>query len=124
MPELRLDATNAAVDARTMLGVGDGTALAGRLSGSVVYVSPAAAEAVKGVRRRNGRAAYAGGSGTRTLRFEYVVDAADAAAPLDAVALRDASPSVQETPRKPGVFGLWRPLSRSHSSRFGSFLDR
>ena len=30
----------------------------------------------------------------------------------------------QETPRKPGVFGLWRPLSRSHSSRFGSFLDR
>ena len=32
--------------------------------------------------------------------------------------------SVQETPRKPGVFGLWRPLSRSDSSRFGSFLDR
>ena len=35
-----------------------------------------------------------------------------------------ASGSVQETPRKPGVFGLWRPLSRSDSSRFGSFLDR
>ena len=35
-----------------------------------------------------------------------------------------ASPSVEETPRKPGVFGLWRPLSRSDSSRFGSFLDR
>ena len=32
--------------------------------------------------------------------------------------------SVQETPRKPGVFRLWRPLSRSDSSRFGSFLDR
>ena len=32
--------------------------------------------------------------------------------------------SVQETPRKPGVFGLWRPLSRSHSSQFGSFLNR
>ena len=36
----------------------------------------------------------------------------------------DVFPSVQETPRKPGVFGLWRPLSRSDSSRFGSFLDR
>ena len=35
-----------------------------------------------------------------------------------------AAGSVQETPRNPGVFGLWRPLSRSHSSRFGSFLDR
>ena len=34
------------------------------------------------------------------------------------------SVSVQETPRKPGVFGLWRPLSRSDFSRFGSFLDR
>ena len=32
--------------------------------------------------------------------------------------------SVQETPRKPGVFRLWRPVSRSDSSRFGSFLDR
>ena len=31
---------------------------------------------------------------------------------------------VRETPRKSGVFGLWRPLSRSDSSRFGSFLDR
>ena len=31
---------------------------------------------------------------------------------------------VQETLRKPGVFGLWRPLSRSDSSRFGYFLDR
>ena len=32
--------------------------------------------------------------------------------------------SVQETPRKPGVFRLWRPLSRSNSSRFGYFLHR
>ena len=32
--------------------------------------------------------------------------------------------SVQETPRNPGVFGLWRPLSRPDSSRFGSFFDR
>ena len=32
--------------------------------------------------------------------------------------------SVQETPRKPGVFRLWRPVSRSVWGRFGSFLDR
>ena len=36
----------------------------------------------------------------------------------------DVAASVQETPRNPGVFGLWRHLSRSNSSRFGSFLDR
>ena len=40
------------------------------------------------------------------------------------VAGRLADDSVQETPRKPGVFELWRPLSRSNSSRFGSLLDR
>ena len=49
-------------------------------------------------------------------------------APLVAFAAASAGtlvlPSVQETPRKPGVFRLWRPLSRSDSSRFGSFLDR
>ena len=28
------------------------------------------------------------------------------------------------SPRNPGVLGLWRPLSRSDSSRFGSFLNR
>ena len=32
--------------------------------------------------------------------------------------------SVQETPRNPGVFRLWRPVSRSIWVRFGSFLDR
>ena len=40
------------------------------------------------------------------------------------IATPPAGDGVQETPRKPGVFGLWRPLSRSDSSRFGSFLDR
>ena len=36
----------------------------------------------------------------------------------------DVATSVQETPRKPGVFRLWRPVSRSIWVRFGSFLDR
>ena len=36
----------------------------------------------------------------------------------------EAAVSVQETPRKPGVFRLWRPVSRSIWVRFGSFLDR
>ena len=54
------------------------------------------------------------------LRHEGQV-ACLAPAPHDAALV---ATSVQETPRKPGVFGLWRPLSRSHSSRFGSFLDR
>ena len=40
------------------------------------------------------------------------------------VKARLALDSVQETPRNPGVFGLWRPLSRSDASRFGAFLDR
>jgi hypothetical protein len=35
-----------------------------------------------------------------------------------------AARGVHETPRNVGVFGLWRPLSRSNSRRFGSFLDR
>ena len=46
------------------------------------------------------------------------------ARPAARALLPHVADSVQETPRNPGVFGLWRPLSRSDSSRFGSFLDR
>ena len=41
------------------------------------------------------------------------------------VLLADLIYAVSTKPRETyGVFGLWRPLSRSDSSRFGSFLDR
>ena len=58
--------------------------------------------------------------------FGLAREAAPAApAARDRACLTDyVATSVQETPRKPGVFGLWRPLSQSDSSRFGSFLDR
>jgi hypothetical protein len=48
---------------------------------------------------------------------------ADAPAHVKATAALVAT-SVQDTPRIPGVFRLWRPVSRSVWVRFGSFLDR
>ena len=52
----------------------------------------------------------------REETVKRLVDGADGAAgssrrDVRALTVMD---SVQETPRKPGVFGLWRPLSRSH----------
>ena len=89
VPELRLDATNAVLDPRTMLPVGDGVYLTGRTAGSTVFVDPVATELVKGVRRRNGLANYVGGNGTDTLTFVYDVMPGDAANPLEAVQLLD-----------------------------------
>ena len=60
-----------------------------------------------------------------TSGFRAAGVTAQRVAVLDATgAVASVMTSVQETPRKPGVFGLWRPLSRSNSSRFGYFLDR
>ena len=71
VPELQFDVTNAVLDGRTFLEVGDGTYLEGRLPGSVVYATPTATEVTKGIRRQNGRAVYVGGNGTATLEFAY-----------------------------------------------------
>ena len=89
VPELRLDATNAVLDPRTMLPVGDGVYLTGRTAGSTVFVDPVATELTKGVRRRNGLATYVSGNGTSTLTFVYDVVPGDAADPLEAVQLLD-----------------------------------
>ena len=73
-------------------------------------------------RERRARWDLLAGAMKQPIAFAAPVDLASAL--VAACVEGDAPGSVQETPRKPGVFRLWRPVSRSDSSRFGSFLDR